>query len=214
MKTTPILFTGEMVRAILEGRKTQTRRLVKPQPEPIPDDVWKDKRVDPSRKFWWPSNKADRMVEIRDMSAVAPLGTIGDRLWVREKWCIKMVSGEFVTREDGNSSCWYEADGIDVEACDENGSSRYRKDGSPASPWHPSIHMPRWASRLTLEITGVRVERVQSITEEDAFSEGVTLYGTTRYENECRDAFRALWDSIYHNWSDNPWVWVYDFKRI
>jgi hypothetical protein len=206
VKERPILFNGEMVRAILDGRKTQTRRLVKPQPEPIPEDVWKDKRVPTDRQFWWPSKNAGQMVELRDMGAVAPRGTIGDRLWVRETW--RCRGGREYEYQKHQPSIMYHADADLVEAaCNE---------------WRPSIHMPRWASRIDLEITAVRVERVQDITDNDAESEGVDLRRLCGCQDGCatcddrspRDVFWDLWQSIYANWDANPWVWVYEFRRV
>lgn len=196
MKERPILFNGEMVRAILDGRKTQTRRPVKPQPEPIPEDVWKDKRVPSERQFWWPSKKAGQMVELRDMASLAPLGTVGDRFWVRETWA--------------------ECIGVTNPHKDDTGN-RYKAtdSGYDVDRWTPSIHMPRWASRIELEITRVWVERVQDITEEDAKKEGMTV---TEYyamsKNPNRSTFSDLWQSIYGTWAANPWVWAYEFRRI
>ena len=211
MKERPILFTGEMVRAILDSRKTQARRLVKPQPEPIPGDVWKDKRIPSDRQFWWPSKRAGQMVELRDMSAVAPLGTIGDRLWVRETFRIYRSSVECACYDD-------------CRCASMDGKPLYRaSDPSPDDDkWTPSIHMPRWASRIDLEITAVRVERVQYITDEDSKKEGVIWKshvadeesGNLEPYEDAPDAFKRLWQSIYGNWDANPWVWVYEFRRI
>lgn len=198
MKERPILFNGDMVRAILDGRKTQTRRPVKPQPEPIPEDVWKDKRVPSERQFWWPSKKAGQMVELRDMALLAPLGTVGDQLWVRETW--RMDAYNIAAEYRASTSALMEH----------------------IAPWKPSIHMPRWASRIDLEITRVWVERVQDITEEDAKREGVKVGEDRSYSfaehglkyEPHKDAFRDLWQSIYGTWDANPWVWAYEFRRI
>lgn len=217
MKERPILFTGEMVRAILDGRKTQMRRLVSKQKYPhgtwaTPDEVAAGYAHD-TRAF------------------MPPLGTIGDRLWVRETFSTMdrhpMRGDEVAYRADGESLVW--------------------------EPWTPSIHMPRWASRIDLEITAVRVERVQDITEEDAKKEGITESEIGRLASRtlanCKGIQRApvvlqfaeLWQSIYGNrptlpknpeskryhrvkrwleknpptgWDVNPWVWVYEFRRI
>lgn len=173
MKERPILFNGEMVRAILDGRKTQTRRAVKPQPHDMSagDYYFGD----------WVSNAA--------------YGQPGDRLWVRETY-----------RESPHSGLIYQAD--------------HRYEGYP---WTPSIHMSRWASRITLQITGVRVERLQEISEEDAKAEGcistakLTADGSDYSGLYAYDAFCDLWDSLAKPGmalADNPWVWVIEFKRI
>lgn len=186
-----------MVRAILDGRKTQARRPVKPQPEPIPEDVWKDKRVPSERQFWWPSKKAGQMVELRDMASLAPLGTVGDRLWVRETWA---------------PHC--EMPGAAIYRCDRGGD--YQDTVTENFRWTPSIHMPRWASRIDLEITRVWVERVRDITEEDAKKEGVIPSSFRIADNfhPFKSEFRDLWQSIYGTWDANPFVWAYEFRRV
>jgi len=166
MKERPILFSGPMVRAILEGRKTQTRRIVKPQP-------LRDRGVMAFNDGEHPQMRC-------------PYGKPGDRLWVRETWC------------------------PDVEPY----TFRYKADGDePLERWRPSIHIPRWASRITLEVVSVRVERLQNISEDDALAEGITLVerGTSPV-----DQFNKLWESINGpgSWEANPWVWVVEFKRI
>lgn len=171
MNEKPILFSGPMVRAILEGRKTMTRRVMKPQPTYDPG-AWKNYHpiggnqdgawVWSPRKdcFWfcwddW-SNFDPRIAN--DCPYGRPANFDGDRLWVRETW-----AADIPGCPNGLS---YRADHLDP-----------RGDG-PANPihWHPSIHMPRWASRLTLEITSVKVERVQDISEADAWSEGISEF--------------------------------------
>ena len=167
MKERPILFGGDMVRAILDGRKTQTRR-------PVKLDF--SGRVRRARRSW----------HLEDPNAVnaCPFGAPGDRLWVRETWaCPQTVT-------------YYRAD---EEALLPRGEK-----------WTPSIHMPRWASRIALEVTAVRVERVQDITEKDALAEGtIPLDRSTP-----REMFAEVWQSIYANWPTNPWVWVVEFRRI
>lgn len=156
MKTRPIRFNGEMVRAILAGRKTQTRRLVKPQP---------------------PERAARRCAH-----------STGDRLWVRETWT-QSVRGE----NNGEGNCA-------VYKATWNGPSL---DGK----WRSSIFMPRWASRITLEVTRVRVERIQDISEADTLEEGYD--GMPDYEPVTW--FRGIWEKIHgaNAWASNPWVWVY-----
>ncbi len=169
-KERPILFSGEMVRAILEGRKTQTRRTVNPS--------WRGALV---------------------KSYCCPYGVPGDRLWVRETFAEGVVGCE---EQAGYS---YQADHWDKK----------HGDGPNKLHWIPSIHMPRRASRITLEITGVRVERVQDISEEDASTEGVEWKNMDDWPHS--KAFKTLWDSLAKpgaKWEDNPWVWVIEFRRI
>lgn len=183
MKERPILFSGSMVRAILEGRKTQTRRIIKPQPDMVLN--WDDVRL----KVWHEGKKG---------YAVCPYGKPEDRLWVRETWA-KDIPG-------CPNGVTYRADHLDPLG-----------DG-PAKPitWKPSIHMPRIASRITLEIIRVRVEKLQSISEEDAKAEGVVNYDDRKWVTYALQ-FSRLWDSINSKrapWSSNPWVWVVEFKRV
>jgi hypothetical protein len=207
----PILFSGEMVRAILEGRKTQTRRVVKPQPEirdlnlgysAIPMLCFKKK----SSGWWlWP-NATEQII------AECPVGKPGNKLWVREQ----------LTRPDGDP--WlYASDRqpVMVDACDETAMLTWAH--HKQQDYCPSIHMPRWASRITLEITGVRVERLQSISEVDASAEGVSYddkpvhRAGMGYANNRRELFWGLWDSINgksHPWAENPWVWAVEYRRI
>lgn len=184
MKERPILFNGAMVRAILEGRKTHTRRIVKGM------------ALD-----WLEASSPEYVADPEDH--LCPLGAPGDRLWVRETW----------SSDDGKTA-HYRADGETYNA---------------GLPWRPSIHMPRWASRITLEITGVRVERLQEITEEGAKAEGCSPCGfaqevalnpaggcsVTDLSGTSRGTFRMLWDSIYKgskSWDANPWVWDIEFR--
>ena len=175
MKERPILFSGPMVRAILDGRKTQTRRVVKPQPD------WIRPRVsdDGIAHGYCGSGPTDGIK--------CPYGTVGDRLWVRESWA---KSGEV------GDATEYRADNPDPIG----------------AKWRPSIHMPRWASRIDLEITGIRVERLQEISERDAMAEGCEYLTNS----VARSNFVKLWISIngQDSWSANPWVWVIEFKRI
>lgn len=178
MKERPILFSGAMVRALLDGTKTQTRRMVKPQPRILAGELlcWKDDAL-----------TDDQMAEL------CPYGQPGDRLWVREAWMdLRGVDGAV-------GPCMYRA------------TFGNAPDGGK---WRPSIHMPRWASRITLEVTGMRVERLQDISEADARAEGVS-------RAQCPDwhattDFRAIWESINGpgSWDANPWVWVVEFKRL
>lgn len=176
MKERPILFSAPMVRALLEGRKTQTRRIVK-----LPA---KDGSGD-NRFVFDDAEGRKRFID-------CPYGEPGDRLWVRETWRPAQVDG----------MAWYAA------TCGDETHER----------WKPSIHMPRWASRITLEITGVRVEQLQDISESDAIAEGVTPSDMKAIS--CLDrnyhAYFMLWESINGSgsWDLNPWVWVIEFRRI
>lgn len=205
MRERPILFNGDMVRAILRGDKTQTRRPVRVRK--------------PSDHLVFASPHA---------SAICPFGIPGDRLWVRETWRAGIRDPEYLMDLVTGDNCdvHYRADG-------ENGRWTLEtiKNGTlqsaPAAPppWRPSIHLPRWASRLTLEVVSVRAQRVQDITEEDAKAEGVERisdgywmeYGPrARCVASARESFASLWRSIYGaaSWEVNPWVWAVTFKRL
>jgi hypothetical protein len=192
MRERPILFSGPMVNAILDGRKTMTRRVVKMQPLDILPMNVPDKWITLDVKEPEPHGK---IIKCR-------LGFPGDRLWVRETFQIVPPNTIF-----------YKAD----------------KENTATKGWKPSIFMPRWASRITLEITDVRIERLQEISREDAINEGLIHVsgkiepdwwrngineGTYLSPNKC---FAALWDSINskkHPWSSNSWVWAISFMRI
>lgn len=188
MKDRPILFSGAMVRALLDGSKTQTRRFVKLT------DSGRVKATGSARNW-----------HLEDPNAVlaCPYGQPGDRLWVRETFGIFDSEGtEFVgipkERPRGFHVVW-------AGDCPAPVTETFR--------FRPSIHMPRWASRITLEITAVRVERLQEISEEDAKAEGVDW---TPFFNEPVEAYADLWKSINGpcSWESNPYVWVIEFKRI
>lgn len=248
MKERPILFSGEMVRAIIEGRKTQTRRVVKPQPVPAPARAakWDDEQ------WLWESNSGKTGIFHPDRFK-CPYGAAGDEIWLRETWKYSGWS------EDGEPFVSYKADGLEQfieglnipDGWQERVSDVWAElstdvncsiDGKAADrKWRPSIHMPRWASRIKLEVTGVRVERLQEITAEDALSEGVEStedclflnysfktahppHGTKIVDEYHRlrkfispvDSFRTLWQSINSpdSWKENPWVWVVEFSRL
>ena len=144
-----------------------------------------------------------------------PYGAPGDWLWVRETFCHKSDDGRIVYNKDGNfdPSCfYYRATDATPEAIDDDGHMRYCKDGTQSSPWKPSIFMPRYASRITLEVTGIRVERLQDISQPDACSEGTpSIKGCSEQE-----AYAALWAKTNgpESWDANPWVWIVEFKRV
>lgn len=200
MKDRPILFSAPMVRAILDGRKTQTRRVVKCQYSGLPLMVGDSVAFLDNGRRTGPDQRC-------------PYGTLGDRLWVREAWA-QNENQLSETRMD--RSIVYRADG-EARALD-NGHEK---------AWRPSIHMPRWASRITLEITDVRVQRLQEISDEDALAEGlrsdgslgaqcsVELPGHRTHHDSPKECFRLLWESIHGpgSWEQNPWVWAITFKR-
>ncbi len=212
-----ILFNAEMVRAILEGRKTQTRRIMKPQPELIPEE---SEYGEPG--YWIPFHPAATMVRNQEMAVACPLGQPGDRLWVRETFT------PWRFPETANIQIDYAADDSRVVIPGKNGrfykfpkdAEKLEGDQNPSRFIRcrrmPSIHMPRWASRINLLITGVRVERLQSITLGDICKElGCGLYDFF----PATDGFRVwteLWKSIYgeESWNANPWVWVIEFERL
>lgn len=221
MKERPILFSAPMVRAILEGRKTQTRRVVTPQPEPGCIGTF-----GPGMPF----------IRTGGKSHSCPYGQPGDRLWVRETWRIGAWNedkGAFaIDYCDGPRRAWI-TDPTDhggerfndlwIRCCDElhekgiepneDGNYVWLPGESPLR-WRPSIHMPRWASRITLEVTGVRVERLQDISGSDAVAEGVR---SRLPDNGIAVAeYRDLWQSINGagSWIVNPLVWVIEFEVV
>lgn len=251
-KERPILFSGPMVRALLDGRKTQTRRMVKPQPPTEHDfrgaSFALDRAVADGVKLY-SQNDYDRLPKhptdwsltgsvgvARDagfpMRYRCPYGAPGDRLWVKESWWIATKYSYGTTPEGCEidppplahrryDPVRFAADG-DPPNC---ANRHYGPDGlaggwfaapDPYAVWvrRPGIHMPRWASRLTLEITDVRVERLQQISEADAEAEGAEYgYGEGAAISQRR-MFELLWESINgaDSWDANPWVWVVSFQ--
>ncbi|APP85455.1 hypothetical protein [Xanthomonas hortorum] len=214
MKERPILFNGAMVRAILAGAKTQTRRAVKQ----LADATGvKSVYQRPSGSFIGCHLPGDAGVGVTNPFP-CPFGQPGDRLWVRETWMDLMgTSIEHRDMETGKQTRYaYGSESPRGSASDEA-----RKDFG--LKWRPSIHMPRSACRLLLEITDVRVERLQAISEADAIAEGIerhdedgiTYYGPYGHGDARPDqAFRDIWTSTGGDWDANPWVWVISFKRI
>lgn len=208
-KEKPILFSGAMVRSLLEGRKTQTRRIIKPQ--------YACKTVSwgciSGQGFGFIFTGHDTVVK-------CPYGKIGDRLWVRETWATDLHN-EQDSPETIRRKC-IEAGYTEVSPKHPAGPLWYQADGTfrqwgdfhdVQGRWRPSIHMPRWASRLTLEITEVRVERLNNISEEDAIAEGAQCAGVPASLSNV-GAYAKLWESINGagSWAENPWVWVVEFK--
>lgn len=218
MAERPILFSAPMVRAILADTKTQTRRVVKP----VGDDdgfVLQD-----YGDGWWPFRSDDGESSMKGGSEIphrCPYGTPGDQLWVREAYRFLAVHDHVPPRELSSGPVWYEA-----------------QDDVPFHPSNvgklrPGMFMPRWASCITLEVTGVRVERLQDISEADALAEGIERIpptgagaGPNRYSLRGEDGwinrptaaecYRVLWEQINGPgaWDANPWVWVVEFRRV
>ena len=194
MAEKPILFSDEMVQAILSGTKTQTRRLVKPQPI---------NGAEPKPKF-----------------------NVGDVLWVREAWQGPLVDCDLET--DGFKMQDFHKPEFCAYRASRDSNDHYNADGDRVNQWKPSLFMPRWASRLQLEVTAIRMERLNDISEDNADAEGVLACdGMFDDADYCRIAkeigsaigdlkpfFVQLWQSIYgpESWSLNPWVWVIEFK--
>ena len=223
MKERPILFSAPMINAILGGSKTMTRRIVEPQPNG--DGLSIDSEPIEYGRAWRGSDGSIRS---------CPYGVPGDRLWVRETfYCDDAFAGKYLdvgavsgprTRQQQEAE-WREA-------------LYYRADGEPKfeapdgpTPWSPSIHMPRWASRIDLEVTAVCVERLQDITEKDVWAEGIEAVDGVLSDAEiaaaakangwtiedARASFAVLWDKINGGkapWKSKPWAWVVSFKRV
>ncbi|ENO7635005.1 hypothetical protein ACFGSQ_001238 [Klebsiella pneumoniae] len=194
-----MIFNAEMVRALLDGRKTQTRRPIK----------WKQTRFteigerEDGSKWPW-SEDAEHAC---DFWHPCPFGAVGDRIWVREAFRVHSRATDVATlvyKASERNSWTEQTRRVPVAVCN--------KLATPEK-WTPSLHMPRWASRILLEITGVRVERLRSMSQDDARAEGVIAASGPM---EAGLAFRELWDSIYgeESWKANPWVWVIEFKRV
>lgn len=231
MKERPILFNDEMVRALLDGRKTQTRRIVKPQPEVSTTRAMGPNKYRDHVQFCTEGMSDRGGCSVDGLRVNNPYGQPGDRLWVRETWARY---------------------NIDQESHDMAYRATTPADWPVDGRWRPSVHMPRWASRILLEIVSVRVERLNSISEEDAEAEGAffTDYGRqcfhrgaltgakncpeaddhhpqrsgwatapTKHADQCLPsacmAFAKLWESISGagSWGESPWVWVVEFKR-
>ncbi len=230
-KERPILFSGPMVRALLDGSKTQTRRVCKPAQfyclstvVEVPDPLERG-------QVYNGSHFGDEEGEVQ---FACPYGGRGDRLWVRETWQGPLLQ-EFEVDADPD---WHYASHI--HQYQNPAHCEYAADGGPKPEytdaddvmrqgWRPSIHMPRWASRITLEITSVRVERLPDISEADAMAEGATPISDPcdHVRLACADigcsgpqpyrvGFRSLWQDINgpDSWAANPWVWAIEFRRL
>jgi len=225
MKEFPILFSAPMIQSLLDGHKTMTRRVVKSIDHDLLDMMSEDAETGTPNSellelLYGPStddngkSMADQwMVRCTECPEEGVLtlgqgfGRVGDRLWVRETW--RGVIGINPPHEPLKT-------GIARYTPDQEYCRRveYRAtQGVDAEPWRPSIHMPRWASRITLEVTDVRVERLQDVSDSGAKAEGITVGKNTP---QAVDQFCRLWRDINgeESWSANPWVWVIEFKRV
>ncbi len=228
MSEKPILFSAPMVRAILDGRKTMTRRVIRPQPTltqefPGRDSVWR-----------WKNAQYSECILCDVLPTLCPYGVAGDTLWVRETWA--EFIDEFTSPDD--HTILYRADNAAMWQPISMRANFNPLNHEHNPKWRPSIHMPRWASRITLKVLDVRVERVAVITEDDARAEGMYRLDPTRHsphsimdgdEGLCNatavECFRWLWDRLNGNrkdkhgkrlpyaWDDNPWVWVVEFEK-
>lgn len=198
MKVVPMIFNAGMVKALLDGRKTVTRRPVK---------------VDYERGMKGPvvrgRNGEVSVLSFAPVAGLCPFGNVGDLIYVREKFRLFDLSDECICSDYCN--------------CPPSGTPIYFADCGDDSEkkWKPSIHMPRTASRLTLKVTDVRIERAQGISEEEAIKEGINKHhqlpafkSPIGYHTSPAYAFAALWNSIYGNWDENPYVWAIEFEVI
>lgn len=245
MKERPILFSGPMVRAILDGRKTQTRRVMKPQPLPETEAM----RDIPGENRWWAAwidSENEFSITYKPLGSdqqedwACPYGVPGDRLWVREAtwiWCERRPNGK--TAKGLQKWRYVPTKHPRVVYCADGSKPTdppVQHDGGNWFMWRykAARFMPRWASRITLEITDVRVQRVQEISEEDSEAEGVGWCELCRNSNtnflgndtcplNCggisfREEFEELWDFINFDrgfgWDANPWVWAVTFRRV
>ena len=205
MKERPILFSGSMVRAILSGAKTQTRRVIKPQPWFMPEAY--DHGPQWAWAYSWPAWEvgngavwgtkfSGELAEQDYFREHCPYGVPGDQLWVRETWAALHPGTDDVMRE------------VDPRPPICSLAYRATDERSINGPWRPSIFMPRWASRITLEVVSVRVQRLQDISHEDGKAEGL----------DSLDGFALLWDRINekrgYGWQVNPWVWAVEFRAV
>ncbi|GAA5557173.1 hypothetical protein Asch01_01891 [Acinetobacter schindleri] len=229
MKERPILFNAEMVQAILDGRKTQTRRIMRRQPDAVErfhhGESTKDTNADHAILRCYSDPKGFKGCNsgwLASATYKTPFSefNVGDRLWVRETFCYGCIDEWDAEHPDDRRLFVDQYDGrkqssIPKQWCLENNVE------IEDVIWKPSIHMPRSASRLLLEITKIRVEQIQDITKEDAKAEGFD-YSTTPsaiemgYSIGARTNFRHTWEGIYgtESWDQNPWVWVIEFKVV
>ncbi|MEX5443476.1 hypothetical protein WCE14_08915 [Acinetobacter schindleri] len=229
-KPIPILFNSAMVQALLNGEKTQTRRMLKPYQIPVQSAIDKDRpwfsvvQIDPHYGFGCSgATEAECIEELKKMaSAGCPYGDVGTRLWVRETW-----KGATIPSSLEGCDC----DDVAVEYVADGAAHYFPGDQIPAE-WTmpkaalagrqvPSIFMPKWASRIELEVTEIGIERVNDISEADAIAEGFDLSKSEAaisqgWYEKPQAAFRRVWSGLYGDpsWTENPWVWVIHFKVV
>lgn len=210
MNEHPIIYQTDMIRAYLDDKKSMTRRVIKGI------DNKCDELVNTGNNNWqmrWAKNNRLPLLEICNIHC--PYGQVGDKLWVRENYAEWQGTSECIKNYDMPEE---EAKDYIIYKATSKDWSGLIKDKHNGHPWdiRPSIHMPRWASRLTQTITDIKVERVQDITEEDAKSEGI-IGVPTAFGLLYKPAFSRLWDSINakrgYSWKSNPWVWVISFPK-
>lgn len=211
MKEHPIIFSSDMVRAISEDRKIMTRRKVKPQPIYHPKrKAWDLAQIKKGQSFYWSEN----ILPSKELLDFCPYGQVGDRLWVRETaYYWKNHDVVYLDNPELKSLL---LDTAHIENIRSQGLVP-----ECVGKWikKSSIFMPRWASRITLEITNIKVERLQEITRRDTLAEGINLNTSLRQMgySEGRTEFKHLWDSINgkkYPWKSNPFVWCLEFKKI
>lgn len=241
MKTRGLSFTSENVLKVIDGRKVQTRRVMKPQPRRMVDNPDKEPmfrwRAPIGTHCYWGGNtppSADHSIFLW-----SPCGKPGDRIWVREAFAYSMKDPDSAfdappSPETHDVVYRATSEGTGAwEHCEEVDGKLVRSTCAP--PWRPARHMPRWASRITLELVEVRVQRLQAISATDIRAEGITCAGDTHDELHCeykpgvepcpgllagspgRQGFIGLWNEINRKgltWGDDPWVWAYTFKRV
>lgn len=221
MKERGMIFNGEMVRAIMDGRKTQTRRII--------SNVGADNCI-PLQKRTKTKDGIYTHVMDANIYGLCPFGKVGDRLWVRETWSDVNLEGAPAVAYRADDEVYDLME--DESLLDEDGAFNYQDPrvskyqfaawysdliSGVEGNWRPSIHMPRWASRITLEITDVRVEKLASVSEEDAGKEGYPADPSPFGGSTDKWLwFRQLWDGIYpeKSFKHNPWVWVIEFKVV
>lgn len=205
MKSKSIIFSGKMVKAILEGRKTMTRRVIKPQPIYHPKKkYWSMDQIIKNQSVAWEDGLRPDLIKF------CPYGQPGDQLWVRESYSLH------------DKGILYRADAMEDDSDERIGWWIGNIFYANQITWKPSIFMNRKYSRITLEIINVRVERIQEISEEDAIKEGCIPSvhpGTGKFNNDVAVVhFSCLWDELNekrgYGWEKNPWVWVIEFKWI
>lgn len=198
MKSRPIIMRADEARAILDNRKTQFRRPVK---WPVLSACDGSKRRVYTERDAAEMNERLETRQRHPSHQFCPHGQPGDQLWVRETW----------RQFDAGIEC---ACYVDCFCRRYHGKPIYRADSDSEDKWRPSVHMPRWASRITLEIVCVRVERVQEITNEDCWNEGMSDQTNPQLKAN-RKWFSELWENTHGKeaWTSNPWVWVVEFRR-